>query len=328
MDFVEKAWEISKGKEETVILPEGDDIRTVEAAYMTSQAKICKPILLGNEKVVREQIASFGKSFEYEIIDPSQSARRKDYASVLFERRKHKGMTADEASQLTKHVLYYGAMSLALGDSSVCISGANHSTRDVLRAGLFTIGAKDGTKTISSCFIMRTKMKQFGAEGSIVFADCAVNAFPNAEQLSDIAIASAESVSKFLGVRPVVALLSYSTKGSNSGEEIERMIEAKNLVRKKRPDILVDGELQVDAAIVESIAERKAPGSKVAGKANCLIFPNVEAGNIGYKLVERFAGASAIGPISQGFSKPYDDLSRGSSSEDIANLIALEVSVL
>ena len=259
------------------------------------------------------------------IVDPA-SDNLDEYADLLYELRKAKGMEKEQAAQLVKNPLYLGVMLVKTGKADGMVAGSVNSTGDTLRPALQIIKTAPGIKTVSSCFIMALpEGSKYGENGVMVFADCAVNIEPDAEQLASIAIASADTAKKIAGIDPKIAMLSFSTKGSAKHANVDKVVEATKIVNTVAPELQCDGELQLDAAIVESVAQLKAPGSKIAGHANVLIFPDLQSGNIGYKLVQRLAGAQAVGPICQGFNKPVNDLSRGCSSEDIVNVVAMTV---
>lgn len=312
----------AKRLQKTIVLAEGEEPRTVEAAQTIVSNKIAKVILLGSEEKLKTMYPY--ADFEgIKIIDPL-TADIEDYADTLYELRKAKGMTPEDARKEIRKYLNFGAMMIKKGDADGMVAGAINSTGNVLRAGLTIVKTKPGIKTVSSCFLMACDNTAYTAQDIMVFGDCAVNIDPTAEQLADIAISSTATARNLAGIEdPKVAMLSFSTKGSAKHANVDKVVQATELVREKAPEIDVDGELQVDAAIVPSVGRLKAPGSEVAGKANVLIFPDLQSGNIGYKLTQRFSGATAIGPICQGFAKPINDLSRGCTSDDIVAVVAI-----
>ena len=309
-----------------IVLPEGEEERIINAAKAITERKIAKITLIGRKDVIMQKAGTLDG---INIIDPYTSDKTAKYIDLLVELRQAKGMTKEKAEQLVMgDNLYYGCLMVKAGDADGMVGGSVRSTGDVLRPALQIIKTKPGVSTVSSCFIMSLPEEapgyKYGQEGVLVFGDCAVNILPTAEQLADIAIASADSAKTIAGIKePKVALLSFSTKGSAKHENVDKVTTALGFVKEKAPELCCDGELQADAALVASVGKLKAPGSTVAGEANVLIFPDLQAGNIGYKLVQRFAGAEAIGPVCQGFAKPVNDLSRGCTSEDVVGVVAV-----
>ena len=319
MTFAETMIAKAVAAHKRLVLPEGTEPRTLQAARKIVDQKIASSVtLVGNVEQVKAAVSAIGVDVsDMQIVDPATSPDLDKYANEYYELRKKKGMTPEQAHKDIQDILRWGAMMVRLGDGDAMVSGAESTTADLLRAAFTIIKCKPGVQYASSCFVMVTDKAQYGANGSFIFGDCATIPNPTSEQLVDIAEQSAQSCRTFLGVEPVVSLLSYSTKGSASGELVEKVSNAVKMLNEKDPGLLADGELQLDASIVPSVAAKKAPGSKVAGHANTLIFPDLQAGNIGYKLVQRLAGAEAYGPILQGFAKPVSDLSRGCSVDDI-----------
>jgi len=328
MDFVKEMKAKAKSLQKKLVLPEGTEPRTVKAARILKDEGLAASVtLLGKEDAIRQLASREGILLDgITILDPVSSSRIADYAGEFYELRKHKGMTAEQARIDMADPLRWGAMMVHLGEADASVAGAENTTGDVLRAGLTIIGTTPGLKTASSCFVMSGLDASWGREGSLIFADCAVIPDPTAEQLADIAESAAQSCREFLGTEPVVALLSFSSKGSAKHDDVTKVQKAVEILKTKNVGFLFDGELQADAALVPSVTEKKALGSPVTGKVNTLVFPNLGAGNIGYKLVQRLGKADAFGPFLQGFAKPLSDLSRGASVEDIVVTCAVTLS--
>lgn len=319
MDVLTQIKNKAKALKRTVVFPEGDDDRTLKAVAELEKEKIVHGIVLGEEKQIRDRAKELRLDLgAAEIVDPKLDPKKGDYANLLYERRKHKGMTLDEARKQTLDPLYFGALMVKMGRAQGSVAGAAHSTGDVIRAGLYCIGLAPGIKVVSSSFMMVMPTGKV-----YMYSDGAVVPDPDADQLASIAVTAAELHRALTGEEPVVAMLSYSTKGSAEGPMIDKVRQATAIAQELRPDLRLDGELQVDAAVVPAVAEKKAPGSPVRGEANVMIFPDLDAGNIAYKLTQRLAGAQAIGPIVQGLEKPAFDLSRGCTASDIVNVAAI-----
>lgn len=312
----------------TIVLCEGEDRRVVEAAAKITKEGIAKIVLIGNEEEAKK-VAPDADLTGVTLIDPLTSEKTAEYAKILYEARKAKGMTEEQAAQQAKDRTMFGALMLKAGDVDGYVSGACHSTANTLRPGLQVVKTAPGIKTVSSCFIMIAPEggNKYNPDGVAVFADCAINIEPDAQQLADIAISSAKTAKALAGIEPRVAMLSFSTKGSGNDDKffksVPKMQEATRLAKEMAPDLALDGEFQFDAAVAPEVGELKAPGSKVAGHANVFVFPNINAGNIGYKIAQRFGGYMAIGPVCQGFAKPLNDLSRGCTVDDIVATVAV-----
>jgi len=319
--------EKAKKNPKIIVLPEGEEPRMIKAAETIINEGFASLILLGREESIKSKARELGIDLpnKIKIINPKDSEKLKEYAESYYQIRKNKGVSLDEAYQLLENPLYFGALMVYHDDADGLVAGSINATGDVFRPALQTIKTAPGINIVSSSFVMVVPDCPYGEKGIIVFADCALNPEPNAEQLADVAIASAATGKALIGFEPKVAMLSFSTKGSAKHPLVEKVIEATKIAKEKKPELLIDGELQADAALIPSIGERKAPNSKIAGKANVLIFPDLNSGNIAYKLIERLAKAEAIGPISQGMRKPVNDLSRGCSAEDIVNVVAITV---
>ena len=321
MNFIETMHSKAKGDLRKLVLPEGTELRTLKAAEILVKGGLVSSLtLLGKEEKIRQAAQKEGCDLKGVILEnPEISERRNDFAQEYFNLRKHKGISIEDARKQISDNLHWGAMMVRKGIAHAMVAGAENSTGNVLRASLTIIKTSPGTKVASSCFVMYLPDSSWGVEGYLIFSDCATVPDPNSEELAEIAIAASDSCRTFLGVEPVTALLSFSTKGRAKHPAVEKVTRAVEIVKTRRPELKVDGELQLDAAIVAAIGKKKAPDSTVAGKANVLVFPDLNSGNIGYKLVQRLAAAEAYGPFLQGFAKPVSDLSRGCSVDDIVN---------
>ena len=325
MGFVELLKKRAKESVKTIVLPETEDMRTLEATDKILKEGVAKIILIGNEEEINKKAAEGGFDISgAQIVDPEKSDRTQAYIDKFVELRAKKGMTPEKAKEiLHTQYPYYGVMMVKMGDADGMVSGACHSTADTLRPCLQILKTKPGTKLVSAFFLMVVPNCDMGANGTFIFADAGLEQNPDPEKLANIAISSADSFKLLVEKEPVVAMLSHSTKGSAKHADVDKVVEATKIAQELAPELALDGELQLDAAIVPSVGESKAPGSKVAGHANVLVFPDLDAGNIGYKLVQRLAKAEAYGPLTQGIAAPVNDLSRGGSAEDIVGVVAI-----
>lgn len=324
MDLLQKIIENAVRLQNHIVLPEGAEIRTLKAAARILEDKIARITLLGNKSVIEAAAEKEGISIAgARIIDPATDESREKYAGMMVEIRKSKGLTIEKAFELLNDPLYFGVMMIKAGDADGEVAGAINATGDVLRPAFQFVKTLPGVTVVSGLFFMIFKDKNIGDNGMLVFADCAVMPDPNAAQLAEIAVTTAASALAIANIEPRVAMLSFSTKGSAQHELVDKVVEATKIAQGMNPDLLIDGEMQLDAALVPEVGQLKSPGSKVAGRANVLVFPGLESGNIGYKLVQRLAGAEAIGPVLQGMAAPINDLSRGCSVSDIVNMVAI-----
>ncbi len=325
MELIDKIHKMARQAGKIIVLPEGTEERNLRAADYVLKEKIASIILLGNKAEIISIATSFGLIHieEATIIDPADHPQKEYYAHMLAGIRKKKGMTFEEAMKRVEEPLFLSTLLIKDGIADGEVSGAEHATGDVLRPAFQIIKTLPGISAVSGAFIMILKDKSFGTDGVIVFADCAVNPDPSIRELAEIAVESAKTAKNIAGIEPRVAMLSFSTKGSAKHEKVDKVVEAMKIAKEMNPSLQIDGELQADAAIVETIGQKKAPGSSIAGRANVLVFPSLESGNIAYKLVQRLAGAKAVGPVLQGLAAPINDLSRGCSVDDIINMIAI-----
>jgi phosphate acetyltransferase len=327
MSIIDQIKEKAKNLGKTIVLPESEDERVLKAAEGIKQEGFAKVVLVGEEEKIKYDANALGVNLEgVQIVNPKEFNKIDAYVAEFVKLREKKGMTEQVARQImTTEPRYFGAMMVRLGDADGMVAGSSSPTADVLRASIQVVGTKPGLKTVSSCFlmVMPEASKQYGKDGVIIFSDCGVVPDPTSEQMADIATSAASSARSLASMEPKVALLSFSTKGSAKHPCVDKVQEATEILKNRAVNFDFDGELQADAALVEAIASKKAPGSEVAGKANVLVFPNLSAGNIAYKLVQRLANADAYGPLLQGLDKPINDLSRGCSVEDILNTVAI-----
>lgn len=327
MDLLEKIKGNAVKLQNHIVLPEGSELRTLKAAAQILQEKIARITLLGDPEVIGAIVRKEGISIAgANIVDPATDAHRQKYAEIMVELRRSKGLTIEKAFDLLNDPLCYGVMMIKAGDADGEVAGAINATGDVLRPAFQYVKTLPGVSVVSGLFFMIFKDKHIGDNGMLVFADCAVMPDPDASQLAEIAITTAKSAKSIANIEPRVAMLSFSTKGSAQHELVDKVARATKIAQELNPDLLIDGEMQLDAALVPEVGQLKSPGSKVAGRANVLVFPGLESGNIGYKLVQRLAGAEAIGPVLQGMAAPINDLSRGCSVSDIVNMVAITAS--
>ncbi|MFA6924176.1 MAG: phosphate acetyltransferase [Bacteroidales bacterium] len=327
MELLAQIFANAKKHYKKIVLPEGTEDRTLKAADVAIKEAIAQIILLGNKDEIMQKAKSLNlQNIEKaKIVDPKNHEKKEQYVNALVEIRKSKGLTKEEATKLIEDPLYLGVMMIKMGDCDGEVAGAMNATGNVLRPALQIVKTLPGISVVSGAFIMILKDNKFGENGILVFADCAVHPNPTERELAEIAVATARTAKAIVGFEPRVAMLSFSTKGSAKHELCDKVINATRIAKEINPSLKIDGEFQADAAIVESVGKSKAPGSEIAGKANVLVFPDLQSGNIAYKLVQRLAGAEAIGPVLQGMAAPINDLSRGCSVEDITSLIAITV---
>ena len=325
MDLLQNIIKRAQANRQRIVLPEGSEERTLKAADRLLKDKVADIILIGNPSEIKKLAEQFGLIHidKATIVDPLSHEKKAIYANLLYELRKDKGLTPEQAEKLVEDPLYLGCLMIKSGDADGEIAGAMNTTGDVLRPAFQIIKTLPGTSVVSGAFLMFVQDHSYGADGVLVFADCAVLPNPNAKELAEIAVTTARTTRAIVGVEPQVSLLSFSTKGSAKHELVDKVVEATRIAKEMAPGLLIDGEMQADAALVSSVGKSKAPGSPVAGKANVLVFPNLESGNIAYKLVQRLGNAEAVGPILQGMAAPVNDLSRGCSVDDIYNMVAI-----
>ncbi len=325
MDILQRMQDKAISNPQRIVLPEGSELRTLKAADGILGINAANIILIGNVGEIQKLASEndLNNIHKAVIIDPIDNDKKDVYGNLLFELRKSKGLTIEQASKLAEDPLYLACLMIKNGDADGEVAGAQNTTGNVLRPALQIVKTMPGISVVSGAFLMFVNDKSYGADGTMVFADCAVLPNPNAQELAQIAVSTAETTKSLVGIEPKIAMLSFSTKGSAKHEMVDKVVEATRIAKEMAPDLCIDGELQADAAIVPSVAAGKAPGSEVAGKANVLVFPTLETGNIAYKLVQRLAGAEAVGPILQGMAAPINDLSRGCSVDDIFKMIII-----
>ena len=329
MEILQQMLKRAQENPQRIVLPEGDEARTLEAANIILNDKIAELILIGDPAIIRQMATEKGYNAILDpesaltIVDPLNDPKMPAYANLLYELRKAKGMTLEQATEKVKDPLYLGCLMIKNGDADGELAGARGTTADTIRPAFQILKTRPGVHIVSGAFLMFTPATHLGESGFLVFADCAVNPCPNAQELAEIAVTTAETARALGGIEPRVAMLSFSSKGSAKHELVDKVTEATRIAHEIAPELALDGELQLDAALVESVGAQKAPGSPVAGKANVLVFPDLQAGNIGYKLVERFSGADAVGPILQGIAAPVNDLSRGCKVQDIVQMVII-----
>ena len=324
LNIMEGIFAKARAAQKTIVLPEGGDRRILQAAEEITTRRLAKVVVVGKEDEVKKAAAECGVDLsKLTFIDPAGSPKQEEYANLFYELRKSKGVTLEQARQIVLDPLYFGVMMVYTGEADGQVSGAIHSTADTVRPALQILKCAPGVSIVSSFFVIIVPDCEYGENGLFIYSDSGLVVNPNAQELAEIAIASAETMRRLFDVEPRVAMLSFSTKGSAHGPLVDKVVDATRIAKERRPDLLIDGELQGDAALVKWIGERKAPGSPVAGRANVLIFPDLNAGNIAYKLTERLAKAEAYGPVLQGLRKPVNDLSRGCDANDVVNVAAI-----
>jgi len=325
MDLLEKIMARAKANLQRIVLPEGTEIRTLKAANIILKEKAAKLILIGNETEIKKLAAenNLTNISDATIVDPDSNEKMAEYTNLLFELRKSKGMTMEDATKMAKNPLYLGCLMIKNGDADGELAGAQNTTGNVLRPAFQIVKTLPGISVVSGAILMFTPTKQYGEDGLLVFADCAVNPNPTAQELAQIAVSTAKTTKAIAGFEPKIAMLSFSTKGSAKHEFVDKVVEATRIAKEMAPDLQIEGELQADAALVPAVGQSKAPGSKIAGHANVLVFPDLQSGNICYKMVERFSGSQAVGPILQGMAAPINDLSRGCAVDDIVRMITI-----